>query len=97
MLSTNQFSPISIALMADLFIVGLVKTIKEIILPMTPKTPIVTRTGPYITYPKCSPASELKKFVEPFVWNLPWVFYLASVNVRSAVTHLQPTIKSRKY
>ena len=49
--------------MADLFIVGLVKTIKEMMLPMIPKTPIVVRTGPYITYPKCSPASELKKFV----------------------------------
>ena len=80
--------------MADFFIAGLVKTIKEMILPMTPKTPIVVRTGPYITYPKCSPASELKKFVEPFVLHLPCVFYLASVSLRSAVKHLQPTVKS---
>ena len=36
--------------------------------------------------------SRLKKFLDPFVLDVPWVFYLASVVVRSATTHLQPNI-----
>ena len=31
--------------------------------------------------------TRLKKFLDPFVLRVPWVFYLASVVVRSAVKH----------
>ena len=35
---------------------------------------------------------ELKKFMILFVLHVPWVFYLAFVDVRSADTHLQPNL-----
>ena len=34
----------------------------------------------------------LKKFMILFVLHVPWVFYLAFVDVRSADTHLQPNL-----
>ena len=35
---------------------------------------------------------SLKKFMILFVLHVPWVFYLAFVDVRSADTHLQPNL-----
>ena len=36
--------------------------------------------------------AEIKKFMILFVLHVPWVFYLAFVDVRSADTHLQPNL-----
>ena len=35
---------------------------------------------------------RVKKFMILFVLHVPWVFYLAFVDVRSADTHLQPNL-----
>ena len=36
--------------------------------------------------------ASIKKFMILFVLHVPWVFYLAFVDVRSADTHLQPNL-----
>ena len=46
----------------------------------------------YVLEKICEITSHLKKFMILFVLHVPWVFYLAFVDVRSADTHLQPNL-----